>query len=230
MQWPPQGYVLEGFLLYMRVSFLIDGFNLYGSVVEVLKSKSINCKWLDVHSLLSSYLPLIDNKARLEEIYFFTAIQDYLKKQRPDKIRRHLDYIKCLESTGVFVERGKFKKKDVYYNNRNCKIWLLKHEEKETDVAVAVKLFELFHLNKCDLCAIVSGDTDLLPAVRTAQILFPAKIILFIIPYGRSHSKELSNVAPRSFEMNFQQYVNHLFPPNIQLADGTTISQPNEWR
>lgn len=214
----------------MKVSFLIDGFNLYGSIVEVLRSKSINCKWLNIYSLLSSYLPLIDGNAKLEEVYFFTAIQDYLKKQYPNKIRRHLDYIKCLKSTGVIVERGRFKKKDVYYKNRDCKVWLLKHEEKETDVAVAVKLLELLHLNKCDVCAIVSGDTDLLPAVRTAQRLFSNKLILFVIPYVRSHSKELSKVAPRSFKMHFQQYINHQFPQSVQLADGTIISQPIEWR
>ena len=213
----------------MRVTFIIDGFNLYGSLVEVLKVYSINCKWLNVHSLFSAYLHLIDTTARLEEIYYFTAIQDYLKKDHPDKIRRHLNYIKCLESTGVKVTKGRFKRKDVNYTNKGCNVHIVKHEEKETDVAVAVKLLEILHLDLCDISIIVSGDTDLIPAVKTARNLFPAKTVFFLIPYCRYHSNELKKVAPETFKMIYTQYIAHQFPDPVTLADGTTISKPTVW-
>ena len=191
-----------------RVSFLVDGFNLYGSVVETFKRFSICTKWLDVKSLLSSYLHHIGRDAKLEEIYYFTAIPHYMKSYNPDKIKRHTDYVKCLESTGIIVNKGRFKEKKVFYKNSFCKVSLRKHEEKETDVAISTKLFELLYLDKCDFCAIVSGDTDLLPAVRMCQANFNTKNIFFIIPYVRSHSKELKKVAPDTFKMNYKNYIN----------------------
>ncbi len=213
----------------MRVTFLIDGFNLYGSIVAVLKSQSVNLKWLDVRSLLESYLYLLDKSAKLEEIYFFTAIQTYLKQRNPDKIKRHQDYIKCLESTGIIVNKGRFKEKHVKYSNQDCRVHLIKHEEKETDVAIGIKLFELLHLDKCDICGIVSGDTDLVPAVQTCNSIFPSKTILFILPYCRSYSKELKKIAPQTFKMNYKQYLKHQFPSQITLSDGTRINKPTCW-
>jgi len=213
----------------MRVTFLVDGFNLYGSIVETLKNFSICTKWLDINSLLSSYFHLIGKDSKLEEIYYFTAIQDYLKPYNPSKIKRHLNYIKCLESTGVIVKRGRFKEKHITYKNRICKIYLKKHEEKETDVAIAVKLFELLYLNKCDVCAIVSGDTDLVPAVKTCQSHFTTKNIFFIIPYSRSHSKELKKIAPDTFKMNYKQYIKYQLPLSVTLSNGTVINKPTKW-
>jgi uncharacterized LabA/DUF88 family protein len=212
-----------------RVSFLIDGFNLYGSIVEVYKSYSICTKWLDVKSLLTSYFGLIGKDCQLEEIYYFTAIQDYLKDVNPDKIKKHLNYIKCLQSTGVIIRKGRFKEKCISYKNKVCEIYLKKHEEKETDVAIGIKLFELLHLNKCDICAIVTGDTDLIPAIEACQRCFPDIKVLFIIPYFRNHSSELKRVAPGSFKMNYSQYKNNQFSNSVTLKDGTILTKPQSW-
>lgn len=226
----PPGIRSWGIFVNMkRITFLVDGFNLYGSIREILESHSINTKWLNIKSLLTSYFHLIDKYGKLEEIYYFTAIQNYLKAIKPDKIKKHLNYIKCLESTGIIIIKGRFKVKNVCYKNENCQVYLKKHEEKETDVAIAIKLFELFYLDKCDICVIVTGDTDLVPAVKTCQIHFPLKKIIFFIPYNRSHNKELQTIAPSSIAMNFKQYISHQFPTTVILTDGTKITKPANW-
>ena len=60
-----------------RISFLVDGFNLYHSARNVSKDKGLGgkgTKWLDIYSLTSSYLHLLGRDARLEEVYYFSAL------------------------------------------------------------------------------------------------------------------------------------------------------------
>lgn len=46
-----------------------------------------------------------------------------------------------------------------------CKKIYVAHEEKETDVAIAVRIVELAVSRGCECRVVVTGDTDILPAV-----------------------------------------------------------------
>ena len=98
----------------MKIIYLVDGFNLYHSVKDLKKDTGYSVKWLDIASLCKSYLPLFGREAILENIFYFSAIPYYLERQYPDKIKRQLYYLSCLESTGIQTELGRFKEKDVY--------------------------------------------------------------------------------------------------------------------
>ncbi len=87
----------------------------------------------------------------------------------PDKAARHATYVAALRATGVEVQLHRFKEKEVW-----CKAYV-HHEEKETDVAIAVKLLELCAVDACETVVIVTGDTDLAPAIRTAKVLWKAR-------------------------------------------------------
>jgi len=202
---------------------------MYGSIKEIQKEKGIIAKWLNLHSLFTSYLHLFGKTVEIEEIYFFTALQDYLRKKYPQKIKRHLDYIKCLKSTNVNVVLGRFKEKNISYISKDCKVYLKKHEEKETDVAIGVKLFELLAFNKCDTCVLVTGDTDLIPAVKMCKSCFPKKRIVFAFPYNRNRNKQLKNIASKYFTINYSQYLLHQFPDPVILKDGMKIKKPVTW-
>lgn len=102
------------------------------------------------------------------------------------------------------------------------------YEEKETDVAIAVKLLEIFVKDVCDTAVLVTGDTDLAPAVRTANQLFSGKKIIFAFPYKRKN-QELAKLAPDSFEIKKKQYVKHQFDDPFVLSDGTAIHKPAKW-
>jgi len=213
-----------------RVTFLVDGFNLYHSVRLAERDLKASTKWLDIKSLCLSYLPLIANtvktKTQLVEIHYFSALAAHLEATNPDVTDRHKIFIRCLKSTGILVELSRFKEKQV--RCPLCGGCFSKHEEKETDVAMAMKLFELFHNDRCDTAILLTGDTDLGPAVRTANKLFPAKRILFAFPYKRMN-RELSKLAPGSFKINRKQYVRHQFPDPFILSNGTKIRKPSKW-
>lgn len=209
-----------------KVSFLIDGFNLYHSVLRLKRDTGFNTKWLDITSLCRSCVHLFGKTAVLESVYYFSAVPHYLSQRDPRKIQRHETYLKCLESTGVKVILGRFKEKDTYCPK--CRSLFLKHEEKETDVSIGITLLELFFTNVCDVTVVVSGDTDLSPAVKKCQSLFPKKKILFAFPYARKN-KELSNLAPGSFSINSKQYIRHQFPNPVAFKDGLKIYKPASW-
>lgn len=111
--------------------------------------------------------------------------------------KRHLTYIDCLRSSGVAVELAQFKEKVI--SCPACGRDFKRHEEKETDVAIAVKLVELFLRDQCDAAVLVTGDSDIAPAARTALRLFPQKSIYCCFPFNRQ-SFELKRVARACFK------------------------------
>lgn len=94
-----------------RVTFLIDGFNLYHSTVDLGRILGLYVKWLNIYSLCSSFLYLIGRDAVMAEVYYFSAFAYHLND--PSVIKRHQDYVECLKSTGIIPEMARFKPKDV---------------------------------------------------------------------------------------------------------------------
>jgi len=200
-----------------RVAFLIDGFNVYHSIVQLREDTGHSTKWLNLYSLCFSYIPaLFGREHKLESVYYFTALAEHYRSRNPEKIGRHKAYIKCLESTGIEVIYGRFK-------------WTGgKYEEKQTDVAIAVKLLEIFYTDKCDTAVIISGDTDLIPALETCRNLFPERKVIFGFPYERSNA-ELSTLVPESFKIKQKKYKKHQFSNPVTLTDGNRIHKPSGW-
>lgn len=208
-----------------RATFLIDGFNLYHSVRKAQNELKVSTKWLDIKSLLKSYIYLLGQDAYLHEIYYFSALAKHLEAKNPEVTKRHNDLIKCLKATGVHVELNRFKKKSIRCNL--CKKQFTKHEEKETDVSIAVKLLELLISNSCEIAMILTGDTDISPAVKTAKMLYPDKKIGFAFPYKRKNN-ELIKLADFHFEINKRQYAKHQFCDPFTTQQGI-IKKPCSW-
>ena len=82
--------------------------------------------------------------------------------------------------------------------------------------------------DSCDTAVIVSGDTDLATAINAAKRLFPGKRVGVVFPYGRAN-KELKQIADLSFKIDAGQYLQHLFPDSVTLADGSTATKPTGW-
>ncbi|MDD5454896.1 MAG: NYN domain-containing protein [Candidatus Ratteibacteria bacterium] len=211
-----------------RTIFLVDGFNLYHSLVDAQKETHGKVsKWLDLKNLCLSYLPvagrIAGNRANLERIYYFSAPPTHRSQDKQD---RHSLYMRCLRSTGINVELARFKPKDVFCPK--CKSYFIAHEEKETDVAIAAKLFELCQSNEADTIILMTGDTDLAPAVRTCKRLYPDKLIFFAFPYKRTNI-ELVGIAPESFSIKRKSYLRYQFPDPLMLDDNTSVSKPEDW-
>ncbi|MBN1504574.1 MAG: NYN domain-containing protein [Candidatus Eisenbacteria bacterium] len=210
-----------------RTVFLVDGFNLYHSVrsaSEDLGGKST--KWSDIRSLLSSYLPAIGAGAVLHGIYYFSALAVHLEQYKPDVVARHRLFLDCLVAAGIVPILGRFKFKTVRCHA--CNRDNPHYEEKETDVAISMKLIEVFQKDEADTAVLVTGDTDLAPAVRTASLLFPAKQICFAFPYKRKN-RELSRLVPKSLYIRKERYTTHQFPDPFTMPNGRKISKPVSW-
>lgn len=218
-----------------RVAFLLDGFNLYHSTRSAESHTGQSTKWLDVRAMCAAYLSSISRDAYVHGVYYFSALATHLEAANPGKVQRHRDFITCLEDTGVVVQLGKFKRKRDFScpNCRqnscgHCGHKLKQHEEKETDVAIAARMLELLFTNSCDTIVLVTGDTDLAPAVRIAQRLFPHNDIRFALPYERG-TKLLRQIAPKSFKIGSNGYTNNQLPDPFPLKSGKTISKPSSW-
>ena len=215
-----------------RTVFLIDGFNLYHSLRDAGKElRGQGTRWLDVVSLCRSYLHGIGNGATLERIYYFSALATHLEHQDPGIVERHKRLIKVMQFQGVEVVLGRFKEKQIRCNvkpkPKGCSGLLIRHEEKETDVAISVKLMELCCFDRCDTAVLVTGDTDLAPAVRTVNHLFPQKKICFLFPYTRKND-ELAKLAHKSFTIKRNTYPKHQLPDPV-IIDGLPVHKPGSW-
>jgi uncharacterized LabA/DUF88 family protein len=218
----------------LRTSFLVDGFNLYHSIRDIAYyNNGVRYKWLNISSLCKSLFHKIGN-ADLEEIYYFSAYAFHLKDS--GVITRHQTYIKCLEDTGIQKVISEFKPKQVqcplFRKNTktcsNCYGIFVRHEEKETDVAVACKLLKLLSKDEADCVVLVTGDTDLAPSVEIAHSLYPTKNLLFAFPYRRANA-QLKQMCPNSFKLTIKDYQNHQFTNPYPMSDGTLIDKPLNW-
>ena len=208
-----------------KVSFLIDGFNLYHSIIQLEEDTGLSLKWLDLRSLFNSYIYLFGRDAEISSVYYFSAMSYFKQNTDKDTIYRQQTYHKALKNSSVKIILGRFKKKYVFCPN--CKSTFIRREEKETDVAIASKLFELCINDSASSIILVTGDTDLISAYKTTQKLFPHKKMLFIFPYKRKN-KELLKTAPDSFSINKKQYLKYQFPEIIHTAS-EVIPRPETW-
>ena len=209
------------------MTFLVDGLNLHFSVRQAEAALgNPHLRWLDVPSLLRSYLSVFARDARLEEIHFFTAVPVHLHRQDPKAVLRHRMYLRALEAQGANVHVAHFKRRTIIC--RGCGQRIDFREEKETDVALGVKAIELLFLRACDALVIVSGDTDFAPALRTSRRLFPAATVCVAFPHARFNA-ELQQVADMSFRIRASRYAHHQLPNPVEGPGGELIRKPPEW-
>ncbi len=206
-----------------NVSFLIDGFNIYHSTNDVLRKTHQNVKWLNIKSLCDSYLPLISKDAVNKSIYYFSA---YANHTSHETVNRHKLFVKALESTGINVIINRFKKTSVYCHH--CKMRSTHHEEKRTDMAIGIKILEVMLINEADVVVLVSGDTDMIPAIQMAKKYYPGKEIIALFPFKRDNA-EMRQATDRHFKIKPNTYARHQFPDEIILDNGEKLLKPDHW-
>jgi len=207
------GVVFLGTTMAIRTVAFVDGFNLYHALRGLGEN---HLKWLDLRRLLLHFTPA--PQLELSKVLYFSAYATWL----PEAYARHRAYVAALEATGVEVVLGKFKIKE-----RSCKYcdrrWT-GHEEKETDVNVALHLLELGYSNAFDRALLVSADSDLAPAVRAVRRLFPEKEVRILTPPGRSTPGDLRRAsghdATRIKEIHIRR---SLFAAEVHALAGNAV-------
>jgi uncharacterized LabA/DUF88 family protein len=213
-----------------KVAFLVDGFNMYYSLREVERLSKQKVKWLDLRKLLADNLQpvreALGERVELSTVYYFSAYATHLTTRDPDVVNRHQTYVAALRHTGVNVILSKFKQKEI--TCPKCHHAWKRHEEKETDVALGVKLMDALARNEGDVVVLITGDTDLIPAIRLTRALFPHRQLGVGFPFMR-HNAELESVADFSFKISQKALQRTQFPPTLVLGDGTTLTKPVGW-
>lgn len=118
--------------------------------------------------------------------------------------------------------------KEIRYRSRTCEVLLRRHEEKETDVAIAAAIVESAAVRDCSAILLVSGDTDLVPALAAARKVRPDIRLICLFPPYRSN-EAFRHQADAVLKISPRKLPGHLLPDPVHTADGRSLSKPATW-
>ncbi len=122
---------------------------------------------------------------------------------------------------------GEFKKK--YVHCRHCNRSSEHHEEKRSDVNIALHLLEDCRSGLMDVAYVVTTDSDITPAFEMCRRIYPHVELVTVAPPGRQPCKALRALANRSSSVSRIQVESCLMPNQITLANGEIIRRPSEY-
>jgi uncharacterized LabA/DUF88 family protein len=202
-----------------RVMVFIDGFNLYYGLRTRFRRRYY---WLDVQALS---VALLKEDQQLTRVKYFTA----RVRNNQDSLQRQSDYLDALAAhcDKLEIVSGRFQEKR--RSCATCNATWVGYEEKETDVSIAAALLEHGVNDDFDVAMLVSGDSDLCPAVRALRRLRPHKRVVAAFPPARS-SAELRTAATAAFQIGDAKVRQSQLPEIVTSNAGVTLKRPAHWR
>jgi 6-hydroxy-3-succinoylpyridine 3-monooxygenase len=204
----------------------VDGFNLYFGILQ----GAPDLKWLD----LQSFMDFLRPDEEVVGVRYFTAQVDPHKHQSVSRDRQKR-YLQALGTCPrIKVVSGKYQMREVSCRAR-CRERYEVPEEKKTDVGIAVHMISDAIDGLMDRIILVSGDSDLEPAVEWIRKRHPAIKITVYIPQAPGDSKQRRNDTysrmgvdakplPTADLHRFQ------FPDKVDLGSGRSVERPKEWK
>lgn len=225
-----------------KVIVYIDGFNLYNGIA---RSDRLNCKWVDLHHFFA-YNQLANHD--IVGIKFFTA------QVVGSGLINQLRYLQALQTISqLTVIEGFFQNKTIKCGVQACgnvrsSRQFKRPSEKKTDVAIASAMFEDAINGSMDEIALVSGDSDFVPAIESIRRCFPdIKVNVFVPTMGKrfdqlkslietgrmnaqsSYANELRQAAHKNKDVNIPAFLRSQFPETVVDANGNQIKMPDSW-
>ena len=205
----------------MRSIIYVDGFNLFYGVL-----KGGPYRWLD----LDRYFGLLRTDDDIQRIWYFTAIIH--------SPRRHnqLTYLQALGSTPrVAIQVGRYKEKIVRCTATGCSYAGTREfrvpEEKATDVNIAVQMLDDAYQGHAERMVLVSGDSDLVPAIRTVKQRFPQIQVTVYVPardLRRGAATELRTAAHKHKTLPLGLLPRTQFEMVVRTPKGSVV-KPAAW-
>lgn len=205
-----------------RTNIYVDGFNFYYGVIRDTRHK-----WLNLEKLFRMLRPDDD----IQIIHYFTALI------RGNHAYNQETYLKALATQPLInVILGKFKLKEVRCRVAACNYPGSRRfetpEEKRTDVNIALQMADdVFH-DRADRLILVSGDSDLVPAVDLVKRIAPDKSVCVYIPSrhpSRGAAVELRAAADKHKTFPMALLPRCQFPPTVEDGRGGVIQKPSTW-
>lgn len=198
-----------------RVIVYIDGFNLYHAIDDL---KRPHLKWLDLRAMAES---LLRPGEALKAVKYFSAFATWM----PQRYARHRDYVDALLSRGVIAHMASFKEKP--RKCLSCGARWIGHEEKETDVQIAVHMVADALKEEAERLIVVTADTDLAPAIRMIAASKPTCEVFVAAPPGRMGRCRALKPA---LELTKGRLSKCLLPESVQVALGKTVARPASYK
>ena len=182
----------------------VDANNWYHNVKKIFRPSTISIK--KVSELICNNL-----KYDLKEIRWYASIPDITDGE--EVYYEHMRFLSELEKEGIKLITRKLQRlsaKEIIKKKRetidsldlckNCKPLIeasfldladISRKEKGVDVWLAIDMVKKSLIDKdCDVCILISGDTDFVPAVKLIQKA-KKEVLSAFVPYG--YSSELRN-------------------------------------
>ena len=199
-----------------RVIVYVDGFNLYFGMVE---ANLANYKWLDIDLLVKN---LLKPTQELIQIKYFTS----RVSNNPEKQKRQTNYIEALQTKDIKIFYGHYQRGHMECN-RCGNIWAT-YNEKMTDVNIATQMIIDAYQDNYDMAMLMSGDSDLVPPIKSVHENFPNKRIFVAFPPKR-HNSSVALVSKGSMVIGRKKLVDSQLPNEVQKKDGYILRKPKEW-
>lgn len=204
-----------------RVSFYVDGFNLYYG----LRARGWRrYYWLNLHRMSEN---LLRPNQTLVSIRYFTA-EIWHQPEDPAKKRRQEIYLEVLQTLpNLSIHYGYFLPKAA--SCHNCDATWETYEEKMTDVNIAVELLGDAQDDAFDTAIVISGDSDLAGPISALRERYSNKRVLVAFPPSRA-SKKLREVASATFTIGRDVFRDSQLPDHVVKPDGYVLTRPASWR
>jgi hypothetical protein len=204
----------------------VDGFNLYFGILQ----GTPDLKWLD----LQSFMDFIRPDEEVVGVRYFTALVDPQKRLSVYRDRQKR-YLMALESCSrVKMVMGKYQMREVSCRAR-CRERYEVPEEKKTDVGIAVHMISDAIDGLMERIVLISGDSDLEPAVEWIRKRYSKIKITVYIPQDLGAPIQRRNDTYRNMGVDAKPLPTadirrFQFPKKVNLGSGRNIERPNEWK
>lgn len=203
-----------------RAALFVDGFNMYHAIDDL---KDPFLKWLNLWELGSLIIP--QRSQTLVSVDFCTATYPGDHK----KWIRHNTYLRALESVQVRIHPGHYIMDDRTCPSPTCKHTWQRPAEKQSDINLALAVFNGARNDEFDHGYILSADSDQVATALWMQRCFPEKALTMVVPPGRIASKEIRDRTKLpSLQLTASQLERCLFGPFLP-NNGKGIKRPFEY-
>lgn len=239
---PSGGFVISGqlkFFKLLRTIAYIDGFNLYFGCLKRVP----HCRWLDVEALVRLLCKENNPNANIVSIQYFTApIKAGLSPRGVEPVKAQSDYLRALKAHSPTVEiiEGKYfivpgsYHEDTKPIDFTQKHKVLKPEEKQTDVNIALHMLRDATDQVCEQQVLFSNDSDYTPILSIIKQRHP-DIRLGVVPpvlsgeVKRYPSRELTNLSDWARKPIQESILSSCQLPNKIPTRKKPIFKPAHW-
>lgn len=208
-----------------RTSVYVDAFNLYFGCL-----KKTPHRWLNLEALCKAYLPNNDVTA----IKYFTA-KVSARPNDPQQPARQQAYLRALETIPcVTIVYGHYLSHEVSARLANppvggsAYVRIIKTEEKGSDVNLATHLLHDAHMDRFDIAAVISNDSDLLEPIKLVRSELHKQVGVL-----NPHQNQSRAILPHiDFVKKIRQsaLASCQFPDTIVDQDGVSlVHKPRTW-